>query len=39
MGVAAALFGFGESLEQEVLWDVPSKIYRNNSSKVSGKFR
>lgn len=39
MGVAAALFGFGESLEQEVLWDGPGKIYRNNSSKVSGTFR
>lgn len=39
MGVAAAFFGFGESLEQEVLWDGPGKTYRNNSSKATGKFR
>ena len=37
MGVTAARFGFGESLEQEVLWDVPGETYRNKSYKVREK--
>lgn len=39
MGVAAAPFGFGESLEQEVLWDVPRETYRNKGYKVREKSR
>lgn len=39
MGVTAVLFGFGGSLEQEVLWDIPGGTYRNKSYKVRGKSR
>lgn len=39
MGVTAARFGFGESLEQEVLWDVPGETYRNKSYKAREKSR
>ncbi|EOB05678.1 hypothetical protein Anapl_03540 [Anas platyrhynchos] len=35
MGVTSALFGAGESLEQEILWNVPGETYRNKSYKVS----
>lgn len=34
MGVTSALFGAGESLEQEILWNVPGETYRNKSYKV-----
>lgn len=39
MGVTAVLFGFGGSLEQEVLWDIPGGTSRNKSYKVRGKSR
>jgi len=39
VGVTAVLFGFGESLEQEGLGDVPGETYRNKSYKVRERSR